>query len=1200
MRKKLIITSMAMLPMMPTALSAQDFIELTSSQMRIDTILPSVSHFMALPKGFKDSLYSVQLYYPEYRPMTRRQRRLYRKLSGNTLPPSVPSIKYSTFEERGKGLLGIEFSPVVNRDGRLCFLSSFMPKLQSVPANAGTLTRAASTRAAEQPTYAENSVLREGKWAKIKISSTGIQRLTADVIRQAGFTDLSKVRIYGYGGAIIPERLTQDYLREHDDLKEIPSCTVNGVKHFYGQGPVSWDSNTAPKRNRNFYSNYGYYFITQADGEPQTCSEDELLQQVSSSADAHHFLYENDRFAWAELGRNLVDSREIKASTPMTMEVVIPAGNTSANIQVAVTAGSAATYNIICGTRRASGSFSFGEYDRARIATHTFTVNNLEEYPKDENGATLYPVVIEAVGPSSTLRLDYVSANFATPAAPRALADGNYPAAQYDCNITNQNLHADAAADLVIIIPTSQKLRAQAEALAECHRTHDNMSVRIIPADELYNEFSSGTPDVSAYRRYLKMFYDKATNDNEIPKHVLLFGDAMWDNRMITLSPSQYSPDDYLLAYETEDSYNMITSIAADDFITVLKDNTTIHTDNNTGRDPSLQFDVAVGRIPVVQSGEAKNVVDKITHYITSSPSGPWQNEIMFIGDDGDNNSHMSNINACAEDVINNKPGYNVKKVMLDAYELKSTATGNTYPEATAAVKKQQNDGALIMNYGGHASWTLLAHEKLLMLSDFANFKGSNYSLWFTAGCETVPFDGMATTLGETALLNPDGGAVAFVGTVRTVLETMNAKMNIAFMRHVLRYDSDGAPLTVGEALRQAKNDLVTGSTSVGTDLSINKHHYVIIGDPAMRLALPKYKAVIDQINDLHVNNDGDDTEQLKGNSVVNVRGHIVSHDYSTDITDFNGTANILVRDNKETIECRNNNDEKEAYTYTDRPSTLYRGTCSVQNGQFTFSFKMPRTINDNNLQGLITMYAIDPRQHAAANGECDRFTTQGWEDTTNDLIGPSIHAYLNSPTFTNGDAVGYMPFFAVELSDRDGINATGAPIGHNMELVIDGDASRTYDLNDNFQFDSGSYTSGQTYYVIPELSPGSHSLSFKAWDLLGNSNTVSLSFRVVKGLKPEIADVNVAPSIIKDAATFYVTHDMRGSRASVCIDIIDPSGRIVDVLTWDDVLSESSPTTTFRWTPSGISRGLYLYRVRLSCNGSDYVSKTKKLIISQ
>lgn len=1186
-----------MLPLMNAASSAQDFVDLTSSQMRIDSLLPRVSHFVALPEGYKDSAYSIKMEYPEYTPLNRKQRRKYRKLAGSTTAPDTIQPTYTTYRDRQNGTLGMEFTPIVEHDGRLCYLSSFKPVLVS-SANASTeaVMLAADDATATSQVYADNSVLREGSWAKIRVAATGIYGLTADVIRRAGFTDLSKVKVYGYGGALIPEKLTQTYLQEHDDLKEIATCTVNGVKYFYAQGPVSWDSKTAQRRNRNFYSDYGYYFITEASDSPSTCSEDELLAQVTSADDAYHYLYENDNYAWSEIGRNLFDSKKITYGNPLTVNVPIPAGNSSANVQVVISAGAAAAYKITCGSQVSNGSISLSEYYDANISTKTFSVTDFSSLTADADGNTLLPVTIEVINSSSELRLDFVSAYFATPATPAALSSGTYPTAEYCYNITNQNHHADSPADLVIIIPTSQKLKEQAERLAACHRQYDSISVSIVPADELYNEFSSGTPDMSAYRRYLKMFYDKATSDSDMPKTVLLFGDAVWDNRMKTLSSATYSPDDYLLCYETENSYYTVSSTAIDDFITILQDEKTVHADSNAGRDRTVQFDVAVGRIPVVDATSAKAVVDKIINYISGSPSGMWQNEIMFMADDGDNNSHMININANADNVISASPGYHIKKVMLDAYEKQSSATGDTYPDATAAVKKQQNDGALIMNYGGHASWTLLSHEKLLVLQDFADFKGSNYSVWFTAACETVPFDGTQSTLGETALLNASGGAVAFIGTVRTVLEDLNTKIDKAFMSHVLTYDSNGAPLSIGEAMRQAKNDLVKGNTTVGSDLSVNKHHYTIIGDPALRLALPRYTAVVDYINDMSTEN----VDTVKGNSTVNVRGHIANRSGDT-VTSFNGTANILVRDSKQTVNCRGNADDSSSiFSYTDRTSTLFKGTCSVTDGQFAFTFKMPRDIYDDGETGLITIYAIDSNNRVAANGECGSFTAQGWEDVTNDNIGPSIYAYLNDASFTNGGVVGRTPFFVAEISDKDGINTTTSSLGHNMELIVDGQPSMIYDLTDNFLFDSDSYTSGQTYYVLPTLSTGSHSLAFKAWDLLGNSSTVTLDFRVQKGVEPRVSNVAVAPNPITDAATFYVTHDMQGSEADIYIDIIDPAGRVVEVLNWSDTFSATSATSTYKWTPSGIARGLYLYRVRVSCDGSDYVSQTKKLIIAQ
>ena len=1056
------------------------------------------------------------------------------------------------------------------------------------------------------PVYADNSVLRSGRWAKIQVSETGINRLTADVVRQAGFTDISKVKIYGYGGALVPEKLTQDYLREHDDLKEIPTCLEGGVKYFFGQGSVSWSNLTTTQRTRNPYYDYGCYFITQSDGEPLSISAEDLLAQQRECNAAHHFLYEKDQYAWEQIGRNLVDGTAITVGGSRSYNVVVPKGNTSAELRVVVTTLMQAECLVTAGSSVESTVTMkpTSDYDKAVFRTVLGSIDeaSLAAAATDEDGNYVVPVTVscQSGGP---LRIDYIAASFSTSVEPAALGS-TYPAAEYVYNITNQNHHADDPVDMLIIIPTSQNTLAEAETLAELHRTLDGMTVRIVPADELYNEFSSGTPDVSAYRRYLKMYYDKDdTEDREKTiRTCLLFGDCVWDNRMLTLPKSTYNPDNYLLGYQTENSYNLINSIVSDDFIGVLQDNMTIHADGEFDR--SMEVDVATGRFPVSNSKQAKVLVDKVAYYMNSGADGAWQNELMFIGDDGDNNSHMKNLNVNADAIAARSPGYTIKKVMFDAYEKLSTSTGERYPDVEEIVKKQQNNGALVMNYGGHGTWVLLGHEKILQLADFEKMRGTNYSLWFTAACETVPFAMTDNTIGEASVLNPDGGAVAFVGTVGTVLEEPNSRIDKYFMKYVLSYDEGGMPVTVGEALRMAKNSLTRGDDlSIGSDRTINKHHYHLLGDPAMRLAIPAYRAVVDYINDTPAAPDDTEDEEYEmphvmGSSVVTVKGHIEGRDGS-DASFFNGVANITVKDSRQTITCRNQSGANTPFTYKDYDSNLFVGTCSVIDGEFTLTFRMPRDIYNDGGCGMITVYAKDTKRRVAANGETTNFVCEGWTDVVNDNVGPSICAYLNSPMFTNGGEVGYTPYFIAEVSDRDGVNVTGSGIGHNMELVVDGDADMTYNLNDNFVFDEDSYVSGQTYYILPTLSVGTHKLTFRAWDLLNNSSTVTLDFRVVKGMRPTIDDVMVSPNPIRGTATFYVQHDMRGSSATVYIDIIDMSGRVVETLHWDNTFSETSVVSAYKWTPSGVSPGLYLYRVRLSADGSEYVSKTKKLIIA-
>ena len=193
--------------------------------------------------------------------------------------------------------------------------------------------------------------------------------------------------------------------------------------------------------------------------------------------------------------------------------------------------------------------------------------------------------------------------------------------------IENQDLHADSVCDMIIIVPASGKLTKQAERLAAAHREHDNLSVKVVSADQIYNEFSSGTPDAMAYRRYVKMLYDRASSQNEIPRYLLLFGDAAWDNRMITKDWQNSSPDDFLLCYESWNSINEIYCYVTDDFFGFLDDG---EGKNMTSEKP----DIAIGRIPTHIESEAKAVVDKTINYMYNNSVGSWKNLICVMGDD--------------------------------------------------------------------------------------------------------------------------------------------------------------------------------------------------------------------------------------------------------------------------------------------------------------------------------------------------------------------------------------------------------------------------------------------------------------------------------------------------------------------------------------------------------------------------------------
>ena len=1164
---------------------AQRFFNLTAEQVRIDSLLPVFTHHVSLGPHYADSTYSVAITYPEFIPMSDADVRRYHRITKAPLP-ALPEIMQATSVDRKQGELTVSFVPLVFRDGQYQKLVSFMLEVKGE--KRPSLRRAPD---AAESYYAAHSVLASGRWAKISVPSTGIYQLTSELIRKAGFSDINKVKVYGYGGGLQPEKLMADYLAATDDLQEVPTCEVGGKRLFYAVGPVTWNDNH--QRIRNPYSNVGCYFLTENDSVAKTMSEEEFLSVYYPLADDYNTLYEVDNYAWYHGGRNLYDATVIAAGGSHTYTV--PAkGTGQKGLMTVVVTGDAATTVTVSMNDEAVGVLNVanhGGYEHMNIVSRTDTIRNLQASNK---------VTLSTNAGGGNIRLDYISIHAFEPAAAPELS-ATFPVPDYVYGITNQDHHADGFADMVIIIPTSQKLLGQAERLKVFHEEKDGLRVRIVPADELFNEFSSGTPDANAYRRYLRMLYERAGSDADMPRFLLLMGDGAWDNRMASAEWNGYSPDDFLLCYESENSYSATDCYVTDDYFCLLDD-------GEGGNMLLAKADVAVGRISARTSDEAEVVVDKIVNYVNNNQAGAWQNMICMMGDDGNENAHMQDADSVARLIEQYYPTYQIKRVMWDAYNRVSSSTGNSYPDVTRLIRQQMQQGALIMNYSGHGRADAISHEYVLRLDDFKN-TSSRLPLWVTASCDIMPFDGQEENIGETAIFNKKGGAVAFFGTTRTVFQTYNRLMNLAFTRQVLSQDENGRLQAIGEAVRRAKNELIETGTLVGysngspvysSDRTQNKLQYTLIGDPAMRLAAPTMGIQIDSIN--HQPLVSGRTQTLNAGSTATVTGHVTDTG-GQQAAEFNGTLTAIVRDALERVVCKMNDptETSDPFVYYDRPNVLFNGSDLVRNGRFSFTFAVPKDISYSDANGLFNLYAVNDEKTMEASGICDQVVMSGSGGIKQDGIGPNIYCYLNSSSFVNGGSVNPTPYFVAQLNDEDGINAAGSGIGHDLQLIIDGDMTKTYSLNDYFQYDFGSYTQGSVGYSIPELSYGEHKLLFRAWDILNNSSTAELTFNVVKGLEPLFFDVESTKNPATTTTSFRIMHDRTGSDIDVVLDVFDISGRHLWSHAENGVSTDNSYTIDWDLTVDGgrrLQTGVYLYRLRIASDGSNYASKAKKLII--
>ena len=1236
------------LALVAQGITAQQEQELTFTsmdwdEMPIDSVLPVYTEVVPLETDYRTHTYSVSVLYPEYAALSAREAQVCERF--DSLLSETIDVETFVGIERGRGLLDISFIPIRRRDGRYEKLVSAQIVINAAWNGKRLEARNQAGKAAR---YAASSRLASGKWVKVSITDDGLYQFSRASLKKMGFNNPENVHLYGYGGHLLPELIRQG--THHDDMVEVPlyynSQTDSWL--FWGNGLVYWSDDT---RISNTYARQACYFLTEEDAPSQmeTLPASSEASYYSYGVTRAHTLYEKDEFAWYSLGRHLFDN-ENYATSPShtyTLKATDPAGN--GRLTVVFTSSDATTNNVsvtLNGTEATRFTVPpIGDYIYATSSTRnydltaqgtpaTLSVNLRSESGKKARLDYLAYSYDRHLSTAATGFVDFTSA-YSTPATfsitgtnvrvirtgsvgtKDALVEGTQTEGTYKVsvdngsqhfvafntaasfpeptvvgNVENQNLHALDSLDMVIIIPTSGKLRSEAQRLADAHLQYDGLRVAVVRADQVFNEFSSGTPDPTAFRLFMKMLYDKAQSDDVAPRYLLLFGDGAWDNRMLSAAWRTSNPDDYILCYESENSFSDTKSYVLEDYFGLL--------DDGEGSNPiNEKIDIGIGRFPVTTVSAAKIMVDKCISFMSNQNAGTWKNLVYFLGDDGDENQHMDYANRVAEDVIKNNPEMEVHKIMWDAYTRVSSTNSNTYPEATKQIKKQMTDGALVMNYTGHAASYGFSHEFVLLREDFENTKSTKLPLWVTCACDVMPFDSNISNIGESAVLNQGGGALAFYGTTRTVFATQNYHMNRYLMQYVFGSSTIGGKKVrnrIGDAVRMAKTSIIAGGVQ-GSYME-NKLQYVLLGDPAITLGAPLQRIVVDSINGKAA--DGSSIP-LRAGERVKLYGHVEQADGST-MTAFNGIVNTRLFDSKATIVCQNNAGASEAFTFTERDALLYESQDSVRAGLFNEEFIIPVDINFSNQAGRLVFYALSDDASMEANGYNEDIPLGGMVESTDyDTEGPQIYAYLNTEDFQNGGTVNATPFFVAQLTDASGISASGNGIGHDLQLCIDGKSSLTFNINENYVHEFGDFTRGTVAYSIPQLENGPHSLTFRAWDVLNNTSQTSLDFVVDDAMATNILRLVASQNPAVTSTNFMLSYDLPGSDCDFVFEVFDFSGRCI----WmhEESSSNSSGVQTVTWDLTNgagakIGTGIYLYRAKVRCGQSKWTTKTQKIIV--
>ena len=786
------------------------------------------------------------------------------------------------------------------------------------------------------------------------------------------------------------------------------------------------------------------------------------------------------------------------------------------------------------------------------------------------------------------------------------LSDVYAPSKETTSTVANQNIKGtifkDVSGnfeDIDYLIFTPQFLVNQAEALANFHRTNSGMSVRVVALENLYHEFSSGKQDIAAIRNLIKYVYWNASSPDKRVKYVNLFGDASYDykdripnNNNIVPVFHGFNPQ----ASETNNASNfsLFSSFMSDDFFGMMDNGEGTMT---TGFDG---IDIAVGRMLVSSTSQAQEMVNKVIEYHDEKSYGRWRNNFVIYSDDADNSTDATlqfGLNNLADVLTSQKPFVNVKKIHTDAYVQQVAAGGERYPEAKADFLDAIELGALVFNYFGHGNEEALARERLFEKLDAQNLTNRyRYPLFVTITCEFTRFDDPnRLTGGEFMFWNKSGGAIGLIATTRQIGVSTGFTMNNLLSEDLYAFGSNDYP-TIAEALRMTK-------LSTGSD---NRRVVFYIGDPAMKLAIPKPKVVLTKVNDVPVNQP---LPVLQALSLVKISGE-VRDENEVLISNYNGDLAVQIFDkdiNRTTLGNNGITDSGGLITmdFTTLGETVFRGNASVVNGQFEFSFVVPQDIRIPVGNGKISFYAKRAIPNLDDQTGFDKTIQIGGVNVNavSDTNPPTVRLHMNDEGFVSGGITNCSPILLAFLEDENGIN-TASGIGHDIVAILDGDETNPYILNEYYETENDDYTKGFVRFPFRDLTPGLHTVLFKAWDVYNNLVTAEIQFNAIcsdEGLR--IEKVLNYPNPFVSYTEFWFNHNMPFEPLDVQVQILTISGKLVKTIN-QQVVTEGFLCREITWDGRDdfgdrIGKGVYVYKLTVkSVTTGKSAEKYEKLVI--
>lgn len=714
------------------------------------------------------------------------------------------------------------------------------------------------------------------------------------------------------------------------------------------------------------------------------------------------------------------------------------------------------------------------------------------------------------------------------------------------------------------LIITHESFSNAASSLKNLRESVDGLNTTVVKITDVFDEFSGGRYDPTAIRDFLKYVYDFWSTR---PQYILLFGDGDYDYRNILSN----NDENWIPTYQTEEP-DHIANRTLDDWFTYVNGNDRV-------------ADYTIGRIPSQTTKEAEDLVDKLVEYESAMNYGPWRNLITVVADDelvpaaNPEVIHTRDSEDLAENHIPKR--FDVRKIYLTEYPIvyDASASGIRKPDAAVDLLAQINEGSLIINFIGHGNPRLWTHERVLLDSrDFDKIQNDNrYIFFITATCDFGRFDDpLEQSFAERLLLVEKKGAIGLLTSARLVYASSNARFNKSYMDKL--FDDPANPYRIGDAMRLAK-----------VDNRPNDEKFHILGDPTLKLKVPRFDINISDLS----------PDSLKALSLVSVSGNILDENNAP----FPGSGNAFMKtfDSRRQVTYTASNNQRINYFMQGNP--LFRGSGSVDNGQFNMNFIVPKDISYGGRQGRISIYFEG--EETDGTGYIQDLIVDGTADDLIDNDGPEINFVVKGNDVIDFILMNQQDEIEIIIEDdKSGINITG-DVGHKITATADDNVQSIQEVTHLFEYETNNYLKGSLKIPLSLFSEfqdenptnETHRLTIKAWDNANNSSKQSLSFTLVNTDDLIVENVLNYPNPFMDNTTFTF---VLNSEADIEIKVFSIAGRLVTELEpflgqfgfnmreWDGRDQDGDE----------LANGTYLYRLKAKNTegSSEFIGKLVKM----